>query len=149
MIRRAAFVLLALLWLLPAPGRAQSADDAFAALASTSFDRSGAASRPSRCRATRAPSGDHRVAGRQTVRARPDKALFIKNDDGSFADARDRRGGADVPASALKPVRVNNAVRGAIDAALGALRLFSPDAADRLPAAEAVFRSHDPAALPR
>jgi urea transport system permease protein len=43
---------------------------------------------------------------------------------------------------------VNNAVRGAIDAALGSLRLFSPDAAVRLAAAEAVFKSHDPAALP-
>jgi urea transport system permease protein len=31
---------------------------------------------------------------------------------------------------------------------LGALRLFSPDASDRLTAAEAVFRSRDPAALP-
>ena len=51
-------------------------------------------------------------------------------------------------ASGLKPVRLNNAVRGAIDAALGSLRLFSPDAATRLEAAEAVFQSHDPAALP-
>jgi urea transport system permease protein len=39
-------------------------------------------------------------------------------------------------------------VRNAIDAALGSLRLFSPDADIRLQAAEAVFQSHDPAALP-
>ena len=43
---------------------------------------------------------------------------------------------------------VNNAIRGAIDAALGSLQLFAPDPATRLQAAEAVFRSHDPAALP-
>ena len=51
-------------------------------------------------------------------------------------------------ASGLKQVRMNNAVRGAVDAALGSLRLFAPDAAIRLDAAEAVFHSHDPAALP-
>jgi urea transport system permease protein len=47
-----------------------------------------------------------------------------------------------------KPVRLNNAIRGAIDAALGSLRLFDPDPAVRLQAAEAVFKSHDAAALP-
>jgi urea transport system permease protein len=51
-------------------------------------------------------------------------------------------------ANALKPVRVNNAVRSAIDAALGSLRLFAPDPAMRLQAAEAVFRARDPGALP-
>ncbi len=51
-------------------------------------------------------------------------------------------------ASGLKPVRMNNAVRGEVEAALGSLRLFAPDAAARLDAAEAVFHSHDPAALP-
>ena len=58
-----------------------------------------------------------------------DKALFIKADDGSFVDAANGRPAADVMASGLKPVRVNNAVRGAVDAALGSLRLFAPDAA--------------------
>ena len=46
-------------------------------------------------------------------------------------------------------MRVNNAVRGAVEAALGSLRLFAPDASTaRCDAAEAVFHSHDPAALP-
>ncbi len=69
---------------------------------------------------------------------RPDKALFIKNADGTFIDAL-TGAASDVPAGALKPVRVNNAVRSAIDAALGVLRLFAPDASTRLAAAEAVF----------
>ena len=50
--------------------------------------------------------------------------------------------------SGLKPVRMNNAVRAEVEAALGSLRLFAPDAAARLDAAEAVYHSHDPAALP-
>ncbi len=45
-------------------------------------------------------------------------------------------------------MRVNNAVRQAIDDAMGALTLFSADPGTRAQAAEAVFKSHDPAALP-
>jgi urea transport system permease protein len=48
----------------------------------------------------------------------------------------------------LKPVRVNNRVRRAIEAALGSLTLLSSDTAKRLEAARAVFRSRDEAALP-
>jgi urea transport system permease protein len=48
----------------------------------------------------------------------------------------------------LKPVRVNNRVRRAVDAALGSLTLLSPDTEKRLEAAQAVFRSRDTAALP-
>jgi len=48
----------------------------------------------------------------------------------------------------LKPVRINNRVRRAIEAALGSLTLLSPDARTRLQAAQAVFRSRDAAALP-
>ena len=48
----------------------------------------------------------------------------------------------------LNAVRVNNAVRRAIEAALGSLNLFSAAAEARAQAAEEVFRSRDPAALP-
>ena len=147
MIRSLAFVVLAVLWLSPGPGRAEPADQAYAALASTNFEsiRGGVEALT--------VSGDPRaqivITALQSGKLfmRPDKALFIRNDDGTFVAAL-TGAAADVPASALKPVRVNNAVRGAIDAALGALRLFSPDASTRLDAAEAVFRSRDSAAIP-
>ncbi len=48
----------------------------------------------------------------------------------------------------FKPVRVNNRVRRAIDAALGTLNLLAPDAATRRNAADAVFKARDAAALP-
>ncbi len=51
-------------------------------------------------------------------------------------------------AEGLKPVRVNNAVRRAAEAAMGSLTLLSPDPATRRAAAEAVLKSRDPAALP-
>ena len=77
----------------------------------------------------------------------PGQALFIKTESGVIA-AESGEPAPDLPATALKPVRVNNPVRNAIAAALGGLRLFSPDPALRLGAAEAVFQSHDPEALP-
>ncbi len=148
MKRVACLLLLAVLALAPAVSRAQSADEALAALASPGFDaiRRGVE--------TLAVSGHPQAAsilsalqaGR--LYARADHALFIKSDDGAFIDAATGQPAPDVMASGLKPVRMNNPVRGAVEAALGSLRLFAPDAATRLTAAEAVFHSHDPAALP-
>ncbi len=47
----------------------------------------------------------------------------------------------------LKPVRINNRLRRAIEAALGSLTLLSPDPAKRLEAAKAVFKSKDASVL--
>jgi urea transport system permease protein len=80
--------------------------------------------------------------------ANDDRALFIQQPDGKYVDARTGAPAPDVSDDDVKTVRVNNAVRSAIDAALGALQLFAPDASTRLQAASAVFTSHDPAALP-
>jgi len=141
--------LLAVLLALPIwPAHAQQADDAVAALAGTSFDsiRRGVEAL--------ALSGHPRAAvvlvalqsGRLMVRS--DRVLFIRQDDASFTNAVTGVPAPDVTAPALKPVRVNNAVRGAVEAALGSLRLFAPDPATRAQAAEAVFKARDPAALP-
>ncbi|WP_046862299.1 urea ABC transporter permease subunit UrtB [Microvirga massiliensis] len=46
-------------------------------------------------------------------------------------------------AGSLRPVRVNNRIRRAVEAALGNLTLLSADPATRLEAARAVFRSRD------
>jgi urea transport system permease protein len=78
---------------------------------------------------------------------RPDAPLYIRTGAG-FVDART---GAAVPAPApvnLRRVIVNDSVRAAIEGAVGALDLSSPDAALRRNAAEALFRSADPGALP-
>ncbi len=145
---RCVFLLLfAVLWLSPGAGRAAPADEAYAALATTDFEQI------RHSVMALSVSGDPRAQGVITalqsnrLYMRPDKALFIKTDAGTFVDAMTGTA-SDVPASALKPVRVNNGVRGAIDAALGVLRLFAPDPATRAAAAEAVFVARDPAALP-
>ncbi|MFO1049754.1 MAG: urea ABC transporter permease subunit UrtB [Geminicoccaceae bacterium] len=75
--------------------------------------------------------------------------VYIKQADGSLvAAATGEAAPADLMASALKPVRVNNRIRRAIEAATGNLTLMSPDPKRRLEAAQAVFRSRDVTALP-
>ena len=80
--------------------------------------------------------------------ASEDHTLFIQQPDGKYVDARTGAPAPDVSEDDVKTVRVNNAVRSAIDAALGSLQLFAPDTSTRLQAASAVFTAHDPAALP-
>ena len=87
MIRCLAFVFLAVLWLSPGPGRAETADDAFAALASTSFEsiRQGVEALTT----SGHPRAQVVISALQDGKLfmRGDKALFIKNDDGTFVDA--------------------------------------------------------------
>jgi urea transport system permease protein len=74
------------------------------------------------------------------------KAVFVKTGDGNLIDPATGEAASDAP-SDLSPVRVNNRVRRAIQAALGSLTLLAPDPEKRMAAAAAVFRSRDVAAL--
>jgi urea transport system permease protein len=74
-------------------------------------------------------------------------ALYIRDERGTLTDAGTGALAAGVDAAALSPVRLNNRVRGAINAALGALTLLAPDPHRRLAAARAVFASRDSSAL--
>ncbi|MGC2777631.1 MAG: urea ABC transporter permease subunit UrtB, partial [Bradyrhizobium sp.] len=73
------------------------------------------------------------------------RKILIKTPAG-FADAATAEPVAD--AAALKPVRLNNRLRRAVEAALGGLTLLSADPGKRWEAAQAVFRSRDAAAKP-
>ena len=76
----------------------------------------------------------------------PDGKAYIKADTG-FLDAATGEAVASEPAD-IKKVRVNNRIRNAIAAALGALELMASDPARRIASAEAVFKSRDASALP-
>ena len=76
----------------------------------------------------------------------PGGTLFIKAQDGALTNAE--TGEAASAPGPLKPVRVNNAVRRAVDAAMGGLRLFAQNPSDRADAADAVFKARDAAARP-
>lgn len=74
------------------------------------------------------------------------KAVFIKDATGKTTDAAN--GEAMTPPSGAAAVRLNNRLRRRVEAALGSLTLLSPDPATRIAAAQAVYKSHDAAALP-
>ncbi|MBV9755913.1 MAG: urea ABC transporter permease subunit UrtB [Alphaproteobacteria bacterium] len=133
------------LWCAPLAGQAQPGDADYAALAGRDYEAMRAAVE------RLGTSGDPRAAavlgalqsGRLMVG--PDRTLFIRNPDRTVVEART---GKPAEASGLKEIRMSNAVRRALDAALGGLRLFAPDPATRAAAAQAVFQSRDAAALP-
>jgi urea transport system permease protein len=73
--------------------------------------------------------------------------VFIRDAAGNLFNAATGQPLGAAPGD-LKPVRVNNRIRRAIEAALGGLTLLSADAGTRMEAARAVFRSRDAAVLP-
>jgi len=75
------------------------------------------------------------------------KKVFIKDPTGRIVDAANGQAVATLPAD-IENVRLNNRVRGLLDAALGSLSLMAKEASQRLDAAQAVFKSRDAAALP-
>jgi urea transport system permease protein len=76
------------------------------------------------------------------------KAVYIKNDSGKLLDAASGQPIAgDAPAD-VDNVRINNRLRGTIDAALGGLTLLAADPGVRYDAAQAVFKSRQASALP-
>ncbi len=73
--------------------------------------------------------------------------LVVVTDDGIVKDALS---GAPVeaPPDKLEPVMINNRIRGALDGAIAALKLVSPDRAERLAAAKAVANDASEEMLP-
>ncbi len=131
-----------------APAATENAADPFAGLLTDKFDDT------SHAIEALALSGN--TQAEPTISALRDGTLFVGADqttlliktDHGFVNARNGEAVADVKEDDLAPVRVNNAVRRAVESAMGTLTLFSSDSAKRAAAAEAVFRSHDPAGLP-
>ena len=75
------------------------------------------------------------------------KAVYIKDDADKLTDAATGQPIIDPPAD-VDMVRLNNRLRGAIDAAIGALTLLSSDPTKRYEAAQAVFKSREAVARP-
>jgi len=73
--------------------------------------------------------------------------LVIQTPSGDLINARTGEKLTGLIADSLTKVRVNNALRSSIDAAIGSLTLANPDPARRVAAADAVFKSRDPKAL--
>jgi urea transport system permease protein len=76
------------------------------------------------------------------------KGVFYKDKSDKLFDAATGQVVAGAAPADLSVVRLNNRLRGLIEAKLGSLTLMSPDPARRLEAAQAVFKSRDAKALP-
>ncbi len=74
------------------------------------------------------------------------KTVFFKDAAGAFHDALTGNPVASAVGE-LALVRINNRLRGQIEAALGSLTLLAPDPAKRVAAADSVFKSRDAKAL--
>jgi urea transport system permease protein len=149
--RLARLVLLALALIVAAPfatvARAQDISGALTKLTADSYADTGEAI------AELATSGHPRAA--TIVQAIQDKTLEFDATTKTVAirtaaGVVDAATGAAIaaPPAGLSPIRVNNRVRTAIAAAMGALTLMSPDPDKRRAAAEAVYKSRDQDALP-
>jgi urea transport system permease protein len=86
------------------------------------------------------------LANRLFIRS-TDKAAVYRDGGGALRDAK-TGDAVEAEAKALKPVRLNNRLRRVVEGALGSLTLLAADPQKRIRAAEAVFKSRDPAALP-
>jgi urea transport system permease protein len=74
--------------------------------------------------------------------------VFIKDQTNQLIEAATGHPALGVSAADLKPVRLNNRLRRAVDAALGGLNLLASDPSKRLAAAQAVFKSREASVLP-
>jgi urea transport system permease protein len=136
----AVFVLLAA----APPAHAQSLDAAMQRFAADSFADTEAAI------AAVVGSGAPQAAA--ILEALADRRLLVTTDKkivyrDSAGKAFDAATGAEIPAAAGEPVRLNNRLRGVVSAAVGSLTLMAPDPARRLQAANSIFRSRDAASL--
>lgn len=120
-----------------APGNFKDREAAIAALASS--------------RAPEAVPVLEALAAGNLFMRRADQKVFIAASSGETVSLIDPVGmvaAGEAAKAELDKVKVNNALRKAIQAALGGLTLFSPDAELRRKAAASVLKSGDPSALP-
>ncbi len=76
------------------------------------------------------------------------KAVYIKDDSGKLTDATTGKPISGEAPADVDTVRLNNRLRGAIEAALGGLTLLADNANARYEAAQSVFKSRRVSALP-
>src|SRR6516165_1401614 len=76
------------------------------------------------------------------------KAVYIKDRSGKLLDAASGQPISGNAPADVDNVRINNRLRGAIEAALGGLTLLAGDPSVRFEAAQVVFKSRQASALP-
>src|SRR5208337_4009263 len=147
--RRAALSVLALLACLLFTGavRADALDDTLAKFLDDKFPQTEkaigelAAEAPPQAAAILEALGENRL-----LFDRADHIVAYKTTAGAVINAK--TGQPIASADAFKKVRVNNAIRSAIEGSMGSLTLANPDPQKRIAAAQDVFKTRDAKALP-
>ena len=140
-------LLVGLAAIVPVPAHAGPFEDALAKLATDSFPDTEAA-------IVELATSGHAEAATVVVAVaegrllfHPDtKAVYVKGKNGKLYDAATTKEVTPEPAG-LDPVRLNNRIRRALEAAVGSLTLLALDPGVRFDAAQAVFKSRDAGAL--
>jgi urea transport system permease protein len=133
----------------PGAARADAVDDTLAKFLNDKFPQTAAAigelsaEAPPQAAAILEALGDNRL-----MIDPADHIVAYKTAAGALLNAKTGETIPDSNVAAFKKVRVNNALRSAIEGAMGSLTLANPDPGKRLAAAEDVFRTHDAKALP-
>ena len=139
---------LTLIFQLPAFAIAAPLGDALARLAADSYaETEKAIAEITLSGAEAAPAILDAMLDRRLFVGAADKGIYVKDRAGVILDAKTGKSVATAPAD-LAMVRLNNRLRGVIEASLGSLTLLSPDAGKRLVAAETVFKAKDEKLLP-
>ena len=129
--------------------RADAVDDTLARFLGDKFPQTEAAVRELAAEAPPTAAAILEALGDNRLLIDPaDHLVAYKTAAGAILNAKTGEPIAGVDPAAFKKVRVNNALRSAIEGAMGSLTLANPDPEKRLAAAEDVFRTHDAKALP-
>jgi urea transport system permease protein len=129
------------------PAHAQSFEDALARFAADSFgDTEAAIGQVAASGHARAQPVIQALQDGRLLFDASAKKVYIRDQAGTIVEAATGQAASDAPAS-LRPVRLNNRLRRAVEAALGGLTLLAPDPQKRFEAAQAVFKSRDANAL--
>jgi urea transport system permease protein len=129
--------------------RADAVDDTLAKFLVDKFPQTEAAVRELAAEATPTAAAILEALGDNRLLIDPaDHLVAYETAAGAILNAKTGEPIAGVDPAAFKKVRVNNALRSAIEGAMGSLTLANPDPEKRLAAAEDVFRTHDAKALP-
>jgi urea transport system permease protein len=129
--------------------RADAVDDTLARFLGDKFPQTEAAVRELAAEAPPTAAAILEALGDNRLLIDPaDHLVAYKTAAGAILNAKTGEPIAGLDPAAFKKVRVNNALRSAIEGAMGSLTLANPDPEKRLAAAEDVFRTHDAKALP-
>ena len=129
--------------------RAATLDEALASFTADDFDQTDAGiNAVAASGSPRAETILRALQNNQLMFSATQKKVYIQDDASKLFDAATGAPVAGAPPDDLDNVRINNRLRGTIDAALGSLTLLSSNPATRYAAAQAVFKSHAASALP-